>query len=80
MPAPSKWDEIERKYGKPMAAILGDLFAELRTESAVATELEVGQATINTWLLKLRLRKQIILVPDSPLSLQEGGEAQKASA
>jgi len=59
----SKYKQIERKYGKPMREILIDLFARLRSQRAVANELDVDQATVYTWLLKLQLEQRTSLVP-----------------
>jgi hypothetical protein len=70
MPAYSKYSEIETRYGKPMKSILTDLFRSHITESAVADELGVSQSTVNQWLVKLRLKKQTLLVPDEqPVSV-----------
>jgi hypothetical protein len=69
MPAPSKYREIELRYGKPMKTILEEAFARLKTEKAVGDELGVGQPTINAWLIKLNLRKQVILVAEAQASL-----------
>lgn len=72
MKTEGKYQEIERKYGQPMQAVLTALFAEHGSQRAVARVLGVNQSTLYTWLLKLRLTQKTVLVSEDQL---KGGEA-----
>lgn len=78
MPAPSKFREIEAERGRPMPAILTELFDQYGTQTAVARVLGIGQGTLNTWLLKLGLEQKTVLVPAS--GSRRAGERQPKGA
>ncbi|MBI5671270.1 MAG: hypothetical protein HZC41_25010 [Chloroflexi bacterium] len=63
MAAQSKYQQIEKEYGRSMAEILTDKFAQYGSQRSVAKALGVDQATVYTWLLKLGLKQKTILVP-----------------
>lgn len=69
--AQSKWDQLERKHGKPIADVLAAAFSQYKTQSAVARELGVTQSTIWMWLLKLELDIDVQLVPRKRVPAQE---------
>lgn len=44
-----KWQEVERRYGKPMNAVLTDLYAKYGNHNAVADELGVTLKGLRDW-------------------------------
>lgn len=60
----TKWEEVESRFGKPMGDVLTHLFEQFGSQSAVARELGVSQATVWTWMLKLGLVQKTILIPE----------------
>jgi DNA-binding MarR family transcriptional regulator len=63
MPAKSKLEEIESREGRPMAAILADLYREYGKQKEVARALGVSQPTVSSWLTRLSLQETTILIP-----------------
>lgn len=65
MVAPNKMRQIEIKYGRPIEEVLEQLYAQHRTQTAVAQALGISQGTLNTWLLKLGYRQISIIRKES---------------
>jgi DNA-binding MarR family transcriptional regulator len=66
MPAKSQLPEIEKREGRPMAAILMELYERHESQTAVARVLGVPQPTLSQWIKKLGLREKVTLVPTNP--------------
>lgn len=61
---PSKKRLIEMQYGKPLEAVLLELFSKYKSQRALARKLGVSQGTISLWMksLKLQIVTEIRLV------------------
>lgn len=53
---------IEQERGKPIAAVLAELFDQYGSQVAVANELGINQGTLSMWLLRLGLKQHTVLV------------------
>ena len=58
---PSKYKQIEDQRGKPMEAILCELYEKHRNIYKVADELGVTQPTVSNWIMRCRLEFRTIL-------------------
>lgn len=65
----SKMVQIELDHGKPIREILKEEFQLHGTQIAVAASLGIGQGTLNTWLLKLRMKQETMLVDETQMML-----------
>lgn len=58
-----KYTEIEQKRGKPMRAVLLEMYAQYEHEpnkqERIAQELGVSQGTVSLWLIKCGLRPSV---------------------
>ena len=63
MPAKSQLPEIEKREGRPMTAILTELYELHETQSAVARVLGIPQPTLSQWIKRLGLREKVTLIP-----------------
>jgi DNA-binding MurR/RpiR family transcriptional regulator len=58
-----KYEELERQHGKPMPALLKEMFEIHSTQASVARALGVTQSTVSVWCAKLGLKQVTRLVP-----------------
>lgn len=65
MAAQNKMRQIELEFGRPIEEVLEELYAQHRTQNAVARVLGISQGTLNTWLLKLGYRQISIIKKES---------------
>jgi len=79
---PSKYKLIEEQWGKPMAAILCELYDTHRNTYRIAEVLGVTQPTVSNWIMRCRLEFRTILahcdLRGEMLSVQ--GEAARTDA
>lgn len=63
MAKPSKIPVIEQKFGKPIKQVLREQYKIHGNQISVAAALEIGQATLSQWLVRLDLEEKTIIVP-----------------
>lgn len=63
MPLPSKIREIEKREGRPIAAILQDAYQKYGKQKLVAQALGVSAPTVSIWVDRVGLVEKTIVVP-----------------
>jgi len=58
-----KWKAVEKRYGKPMAELLDDLYQQYSKRLVVAQVLGVTQNTVAAWLVRCDLETVVMLRP-----------------
>lgn len=80
----SKFEEIERREGKPMAKILPQLYERYERQAIIARVLGVTQSTLSSWLVRCGLKQKTILVPleevvDTKIALDQYEQLEKGA-
>lgn len=73
--AKSKFRELEKARGRPVADILREEFDQHGTQRAVAASLGITQGTVSLWLSRLGLTTKTVLVPTA----DNNGQTEQAT-
>mgnify|MGYP000076508009 CR=1 FL=1 len=59
---PTKFEQVEHRFGMPMAEVLSLMYERYERQALIARALDITQGTLSQWLIRCGLKQKTILV------------------